>query len=236
MTKGRAFAAAAAALLFLIISQTASAQYPPPQGSLICQLAQSQVYANSTLVMTVRLIDNNGNSVPGQQVNFSLGATNGTAYLSNGSSVTDGNGQASVTVYAGANNGYIQVQASTNVVACSSSFQIYSPPPPPPPPPYIPPPVNPCDYAPGSVACCTYSSAYPGCVNTVTIYVAPPPVLQIIVPPNTGDAGLASTTRHSSETWWVVGGVEVAILLVLSTWLVSSQIRGQTEEAVSLRK
>jgi hypothetical protein len=235
MTKGRAFAAAAAALLFLIISQTASAQYPPPQGSLICQLAQSQVYANSTLVMTVRLIDNNGNSVPGQQVNFSLGATNGTAYLYNGSSITDGNGQASVTVYAGANNGYIQVQASTNVVACSSSFQIYSPPPPP----YVPPPVNPCDYAPGSVACCTYSAAYPGCVNSVTIYVAPPPptVYQIIVPPNTGDAGLAATTtKHSSGTWWIVGGMEVAILLVLSTWLVSSQIRGTVEETNLLRK
>ena len=72
MTKGRAFAAAAAALLFLFISQTASAQYPPPQGSLICQLAQSQVIANSTLVMTVRLIDNNGNSVPGPQFDCKL--------------------------------------------------------------------------------------------------------------------------------------------------------------------
>ena len=104
--------------------------------------------ANSSLVMAVRLIDTYGNSMPGQYVTFSLGATNGTAYLSNSSGITDGNGQVGTTVFVGSGAGYIQVQANTGVVACSSSFQIYTPPLPPPPPPYNPPKPNPCDYAP----------------------------------------------------------------------------------------
>jgi hypothetical protein len=126
MTKGRVvLAALAVAIAGLVFNQTftgptANAQYPPPQGSMICLLSGS---SSSSLVLTITLRDTAGNAVVGEPVKFSV---TGDAKLSPYSATTNHNGQAQTTVAAGSFVGGITISANTDVLECRSVAEVLS--------------------------------------------------------------------------------------------------------------
>ena len=128
MTAGRILAAVAAAISIYFVAQTgASAQYPPPKGSLVCQTAESKVIINGNITLVVTLRATDGSLMVNQNINFSIISSNGTASLSQTSGVTDGNGQAFTTIYAGSGVGTISVQATSDSVQCQAQLQIFNP-------------------------------------------------------------------------------------------------------------
>ena len=116
----------------------------------------------------------------GQTVNFYITSTGGGASLSQIAAVTDGNGQASVVVYVLPTSGSVTVTAQYNGLTCPASIVV-----PPPPPPV-----------------CQYSPNQPGYANQPAycfVQQVVPPV-QYIIPPYTGDAGLATTSSSGNGT------------------------------------
>jgi hypothetical protein len=207
MSKGRVFAAVAAAIAFVFISQTVSAQYPPPDGSLICTISRSRVDVFSNVTLTVRLIDTFGNVRPGQRVDFVIVRSNGSATLSNSYGITDSNGQTSTTVFVGALTGTIEVAATAPGVGCHALIDPIPPTPTPTPAP---------TQTPVTVVIRQSSSVVQG------------PIAQVagvsISPPQTGDGGLkdASSARGSTGLYLVIA----LELLVLVVWVAAGRMQG----------
>ncbi|HLF78353.1 MAG TPA: hypothetical protein VJB57_12800 [Dehalococcoidia bacterium] len=203
MTLGRVLAATAAAITFLFISQTASAQYPPPDGSLICQLSQSRVDANSNVFLTVRLIDTFGNAKPGERVNFGIVSSNGTASLSNSFGITDSFGQTSTTVFVGSGFGRIEVTATAQNAACRAVIDPITPTP-------TPTPVR-------TVAPAIVRQATP-VIQVLGAAVAS----SVITPPQTGDGGLQDSSGDKDSTaLYLIGAVE---LIAVLAWVIAGRV------------
>jgi hypothetical protein len=104
----------------------------------------------------------------GQTINFYITSTGGGASLSQIAAITDGNGSASVIVYVLPTSGSVTVTAQYNGLTCPATINVVPPPP------------------------CQSLYPPPSCFIQQVV----PPV-QYIVPPLTGDAGLAVTEGAS---------------------------------------
>jgi hypothetical protein len=129
MTKGRVFAALAAIVAGILISQTvftgnAAAQYPPPQGSLVCAIANIDVKIDDTLQVTATLRDTAGRLVAGEVVTFTI--IEGRAHVSPSVTTTNASGVAVTTLSAGDSLGRITVLASSRDVSCRAVAEVLS--------------------------------------------------------------------------------------------------------------
>ena len=115
MTKGRVVLAAVVATLaaFLMI-QTASAQYPPPRGGIVCIVNQISVKSESAVEISAVVRDSGGNAVSGVSVFFNIVSQPGdSASLETAVETTDGSGTASTKLFAGLDQGQLVVSATT---------------------------------------------------------------------------------------------------------------------------
>jgi hypothetical protein len=122
----------------------------------------------------------------GQTINFYISSTGGGASLSQIAAITDGSGSASVIVYVLPTSGSVTVTAQYNGLTCPATINVVPPPPPTCQYPNQPQP----GYVPGQPGYC----AAPPPPTYVQQYVPP---VQYIVPPVTGDAGLATKSSSS---------------------------------------
>src|SRR5437867_1130473 len=116
MHKGKLIIPLAAVMLAMlavarIAPGSASAQYPTPKGALLCQSGAITATTNSSFQFTATIVDIMGVPVQGSNVFFSV---SGGATLSTTNGVTDGNGQAMVTVNTGTAGGQIVVTANAD--------------------------------------------------------------------------------------------------------------------------
>jgi hypothetical protein len=150
-----------------------------------CSITQFNQY-NSQYTFTVTLRGTTTVLI-GQTINFYISSTGGGASLSQIAAITDGNGSASVIVYVLPTSGSVTVTAQYNGLTCPATVNV-----PPPPPPTC--------QSPNAPAYCFPA---PTCSNTPNppsycfVQQVVPPV-QYIVPPLTGDAGLAMTAGSTS--------------------------------------
>jgi hypothetical protein len=122
MTKGRVAAFLAAAIAFIFISQTASAQYPPPEGHLICTI---EVEIKGTFAFTASLRDSDGNSLgEGHKVFFEIVSHDGDASLSDDVVVTNENGDAQVDVKGGGAGQLVVSATSEEGLECRAVAQV----------------------------------------------------------------------------------------------------------------
>ena len=112
----------------------------------------------------------------GQTINFYITSTGGGASLSQIAAITDGNGSASVIVYVLPTSGSVTVTAKYNGLTCPATINVVPPPPP-------------TCQNPEPARVLGAATAEPSYCFVQQIV---PPV-QYIVPPHTGDAGLAVT-------------------------------------------
>lgn len=117
MTTGRILAAVAAIFTAAVLVGTASAQYPTPQGSLVCTTTVNVDINTSTVSATLR--DSTGNTVSGQTVTFRV--TSGTGTLSSSTATTNASGVASVILTNGSNTA---VSATYSGIECSAVAQV----------------------------------------------------------------------------------------------------------------
>jgi hypothetical protein len=157
-----------------------------------CSISQLYQY-NSQYTFTVTLRSTTTVLI-GQTINFYITSTGGGASLSQIAAITDGNGTASVIVYVLPTSGSVTVTAQYNGLTCPATINVLPP-------------------------TCQYPNLpQPGYVPGQPGYCAPPPPtyvqqyvppVQYIVPPATGDAGLA--TKSSSSH----GATEAAVGITL---------------------
>jgi len=140
--------------------------------NIVCNITNLYQYSSQyTFTVTLR---STTTVLIGQTINFYITSTGGNASLSQLAAITDGNGSASVIVYVLPNSGSVTVTANYNGMTCPATIN-------------VPPPVPPCQ-SPNPPASC-----FPP--PTFVQQVVPP--VQYIVPPATGDAGLATKTSTS---------------------------------------
>jgi hypothetical protein len=113
MTKGFVMAAAAAFFAALALAGTASAQYPPPSGSLVCTISVNTALGETSVSATLR--DSAGRPVAGKPVHFKI--ESGKGQVSQESATTNSAGVASVVV---AGTG-VSFSAYSDDLACSSA-------------------------------------------------------------------------------------------------------------------
>lgn len=168
--------------------------------NISCYIQQLAQYGNQyTFTVTLR---STTTVLIGQTINFFITSTGGGASLSQVAAVTDGNGVASVIVYVLPTSGSVTVTAQYNGLTCPATINVAPPVPPcqgPNPPAYCFPPVSPCQ-SPNPPASCFVQQ------------VIPP--VQYIVPPVTGDAGLASKT--SSNDGATVGIAAITLIAAVA--------------------
>jgi hypothetical protein len=99
----------------------AAAQYPTPHGALLCTSGAITAQSNSSFQFTATFVDIQGAPVPGAPVFFNV---TGGATLSTNTAVTDGNGQAFVTVFTGTAGGQITVSANADQFVCRAVVNI----------------------------------------------------------------------------------------------------------------
>jgi hypothetical protein len=127
MRKGSLMAALVAAAAFLFVANTASAQYPPPKETLVCVVADVQIKEGDTTRLTVTLRDVSGQPLSERTLYFSV--VSGSAQLSSSSAITDGSGNAWVTVTPGSGDAMISARSdSAECRATISTSRTISPP------------------------------------------------------------------------------------------------------------
>jgi hypothetical protein len=93
---------------------TASAQYPPPKGGMVCIVNQINVKSESAVEITVVVRDSAGNAISNVAVFFNIISQPGdSASLETGAETTDRDGMASTKLFTGHDQGQIVVSAST---------------------------------------------------------------------------------------------------------------------------
>ena len=126
MTNGLVLSAAIVVLSGLafisIATGKASAQYPPPEGSLQC-VTQLKIQVNQQAKVSARLLDLAGAPVAGEVVTFHIVGQSAGATLSEFNVVTDANGTAVVQLWA-EEPGVIEVSATHGSLACNAISQV----------------------------------------------------------------------------------------------------------------
>lgn len=128
MTKGRVLAGVAAimATVFLIQAihvNNVSAQYPPPNGNLVCT-TDVMVSVDSMGKVAATLTDSAGTPVPGELVTFEITSQPGGASLVDHTVTTDANGVAMTKLLTGDNLGIVSISATTDSAECRAVTQI----------------------------------------------------------------------------------------------------------------
>jgi hypothetical protein len=114
-----AIALAITALLvaLTIAGGTASAQYPPPVGSVTASLSDPTPATGASVTCTCEVLDTVGNPVAGETCVFTIVSQPGTdASLSSTTAITDAQGIATVTLFTGSTAGTIIVEAEARSI------------------------------------------------------------------------------------------------------------------------
>ena len=128
MTRGRVFTAAAAIMAIVLVIQvahvsTVSAQYPPPNGNLVCT-TDVKVSVDSMGKVSATLTDSAGAPVPGEQVTFEIISQPGGASLVDHMVTTDAAGVAMTKLLTGDNTGIVSISATTESAECRAVTEI----------------------------------------------------------------------------------------------------------------
>src|SRR5262245_59837836 len=106
----------AAAVGFMAVfatSGTASAQYPPPGGSVLCVGTVTVPQTGSSFTVIAQVTNTAGQPLASQLVQFQIISQPGTsAFLSSNTGVTNSGGFAQTTLFTGSNPGQIVVRCS----------------------------------------------------------------------------------------------------------------------------
>ncbi len=106
-----------ALMALTIAGGTASAQYPPPAGSVTVSLSDTTPATGSSVTCTCAVLDTEGNPVAGELCVFTIVSQPGTdASLSSTTAVTNAQGIATVTLYTGSIAGAISVAAEAKSI------------------------------------------------------------------------------------------------------------------------
>ena len=104
-------------MVLTIAGGTASAQYPPPAGSVTASLSDTTPATGSSVTVTCTVLDTVGNPVAGEVCVFTIVSQPGTdASLSSVTAVTNAQGIATVTLFAGSTSGTIVVEAEARSI------------------------------------------------------------------------------------------------------------------------
>ncbi len=181
---------AAAAGLVMLVTPTAHAQYGPIGYYITCSSSSTTVAPQGVIAISCQLFTGNGVPVPGASLTFTITVGPESAYVGSRSvtRITDANGQAFVDLHVGDQPGatiVLTIVADGGIAATQSVV-----------------------YTSGQQAVIPVTSlrqyTSPGKL------VAPTTGASSIVPPNTGDAGLASGSNAGSDSLAVMAA---AILL-----------------------
>jgi ABC-type Na+ efflux pump permease subunit len=100
-----------------IAGGTASAQYPPPVGSVTTSLSDTTPATGASVTCTCTVLDTVGNPVAGETCVFAIVSQPGTdASLSSTTAITNAQGIATVTLYTGTTAGSISVNAEARSI------------------------------------------------------------------------------------------------------------------------
>ncbi len=100
-----------------IAGGTASAQYPPPVGSVTASLSDPTPATGASVTCTCEVLDTVGNPVAGEVCTFTIVSQPGTdASLSSATAVTNAQGVATVTLFTGSTPGPISVSAEARSI------------------------------------------------------------------------------------------------------------------------
>ena len=106
-----------ALMVLTIVGGTASAQYPPPAGSVTVSLSDTTPATGSSVTCTCAVLDTVGNPVAGEVCAFTIVSQPGTdASLSSATAVTNAQGIATVTLFTGSTSGTIVVEAEAKSI------------------------------------------------------------------------------------------------------------------------
>ena len=106
-----------ALMVLTIAGGTASAQYPPPVGSVTTSLSDPTPATGSSVTVTCTVLDTVGNPVAGEVCVFTIVSQPGTdASLSSATAVTNAQGIATVTLFTGSTSGTIVVEAEARSI------------------------------------------------------------------------------------------------------------------------
>jgi hypothetical protein len=101
---------------------TASAQYPPPVGSVDTSLSDPTPATGASVACTCEVLDTVGNPVAGEVCEFTIVSQPGTdASLSSTTAVTNAQGIATVTLFTGSTEGTIVVEAEARSIASQAT-------------------------------------------------------------------------------------------------------------------
>jgi hypothetical protein len=105
-----------------IAGGTASAQYPPPVGSVTTSLSDTTPATGASVTCTCAVLDTVGNPVAGEVCEFTIVSQPGTdASLSSTTAVTNAQGIATVTLFTGSTSGTIVVGAEARSIESQAS-------------------------------------------------------------------------------------------------------------------
>jgi len=100
-----------------IAGGTASAQYPPPVGSVTTSVSETTPATGASVTCTCKVLDTVGNPVAGEVCSFTIVSQPGTdARLSSATAVTNAQGIATVTLLTGSVPGSIVVSSTARGV------------------------------------------------------------------------------------------------------------------------
>jgi len=100
-----------------IAGETASAQYPPPVGSVTTSLSDPTPATGTSVTCTCTVLDTVGNPVAGEVCEFTITSQPGTdASLSSTTAITNAQGIATVTLFTGSTAGTIVVEAEARSI------------------------------------------------------------------------------------------------------------------------
>jgi ABC-type Na+ efflux pump permease subunit len=106
-----------ALMALTIAGGTASAQYPPPAGSVTVSLSDTTPATGSSVTCTCAVLDTVGNPVAGEVCVFTIVSQPGTdASLSSTTAITNAQGIATVTLFTGSTSGAISVSAEARSI------------------------------------------------------------------------------------------------------------------------
>jgi len=106
-----------ALMVLTIAGGTASAQYPPPVGSVTASLSDPTPATGTSVTCTCTVLDTVGNPVAGEVCEFTITSQPGTdASLSSTTAITNAQGIATVTLFTGSTPGTIVVEAEARSI------------------------------------------------------------------------------------------------------------------------
>ena len=118
-------AAAAAVTLFGARAGGVWAQYPPPEGSCAIATSSTAPDPNTSVAVSVTVLDINGKAIPGVATGLSISRQPGNdAALLGNAPATDSAGVVKGALQVGTSSGVIGLSAHTDVVSCAATVVV----------------------------------------------------------------------------------------------------------------